>query len=256
MQILQEENLKNDAMNELSFQHEFAGKIIKIGSPADYPPFAYIDNNNEYAGLDVDVVSDIFNRLKVNFTFVKTSWASLHTDLLAGKFDMAIGGISLTIERKEFLYSESFMQSGKTLLTLKKYEHSIKSMADVDRDGITVVVNCGGTNEQFVKSYIKNAKVVVVENNCEIFSRLAAGEFNFMFTDLTEAFYRQSLDDRLVVAKPIRLYTQPLPYGFIYNQQQVALRNCIDIYLRKFAQSQRINDIKQKYFKLKSTRYE
>jgi ABC-type amino acid transport substrate-binding protein len=98
--------------------------------------------------------------------------------------------------------------------------------------------------------HIKNAKIVIVENNCEIFERLATGEFDFMFTDLPEALYRAGLDSRIVIAKPLQIYTTPLAYGFIYTHQSTVLRNCINIYVQKLVGSAKINDIKQKYFKM------
>jgi cyclohexadienyl dehydratase len=239
--IVEEQDLKNAAIDELYLQNEFSKKVIRVGSPADYPPFAYINDNNEYEGLEVEIIRDIFDKLKVKFEFVKTTWSDLHADLLANKFDMAIGGISLTAERQKFLHSPSVMQSGKTLLTIRKYENSIKSFADIDKPGVIVVENRGGTNEQFAKMHIKNAKIVIVENNCEIFERLATGEFDCMFTDLPEALYRAGLDSRIVIAKPLQIYTLPVAYGFIYNHQSSVLRNCINIYVQKLVRCKNYN---------------
>lgn len=250
MEALEEKIQKDEALKELHFQNTIAEKVIKIGTPADYPPFCYMNEDNDYTGFDIDIINEIFSDLNIKFEIIKTSWLNMNNDLLSKKFDMAIGGISLSEDREIFLFSSPIMKDGKTLLTSKKYEYKIKSLEDVDKNIFTIVENRGGTNEKFVMEKIKNAKIVILENNLEIFDGLANGEFDFMFTDLSEALYRESLDNRLSVVKPISIYTKPLGYGFIYNEQNISLRDYIDRLLEKLTSSERFNEISSKYFNI------
>ena len=49
--------------------------------------------------------------------FVPTTWPTLMDDTLAGKFDLAVCGITITSARKELaLMSDGYLANGKTVL--------------------------------------------------------------------------------------------------------------------------------------------
>jgi cyclohexadienyl dehydratase len=226
---------------------------LKVGTPADYTPFSFMDEvSSDYVGFDIDLIKYIAKELSVELQFIKTTWHGLSKDLEAKKFDIAIGGISLTENRKQdFLTSIATMSDGKTLLINKKYANEIISLSDADDTKYTLIANRGGTNEKFVRENIKQAKIMIVEDNMAIFEQIATGVADAMVTDLSEALYRQTLDDRLMVVKPIKLYTQPLGYGFLYKKNQTELKNKIDEVLSKFIQTEQFAHLTQKYFNCK-----
>lgn len=181
--------------------------------------------------------------------FVTTTWANLGKDLENGSFDMAIGGISLTESRlQKFLVSSPIMLDGKAILANKKHYNRIKTIADIDIPEMTVIVNCGGTNELFVKENISAAKVIITDDNMSIFNRLATGEADLMFTDRFEAVYRQNLDPRLYVVDPINLLTTPVGYGYIYRSDNIELRNIIEAGLKKFMVQKNFEILFTKFF--------
>ena len=73
-------------------------------------------------------------------------------DAKTDAFDMAIGGISRTPQRKEeLILSDSYLETGKTILCREADAARFGSLADVDRPGVRVLYNPGGTNEDFSK---------------------------------------------------------------------------------------------------------
>ena len=53
--------------------------------------------------------------LGVKVEFVQTSWPTLKNDFEAGKFDIATGGVSITLDRQKVGYfSTPIMREGKT----------------------------------------------------------------------------------------------------------------------------------------------
>jgi cyclohexadienyl dehydratase len=77
----------------------------------------------------------------------------------------------------------------------------------MDRPDVTVLVNPGGTNQQFVNATIKNAKVVVVQDNLAIPTMLAEGKGDIMFTDGVEARLKAARDHRLYAVDPDHPFT-------------------------------------------------
>ena len=68
------------------------------------------------------------------------------------------------------------------------------SLADVDRPGVRVLYNPGGTNEDFVKTHLHHADCRVFARNAAIPDCIAAGKADVMITETVEAaFYTRQV---------------------------------------------------------------
>ena len=95
-----------------------AGGVLRVGTAGDYQPMSYLDpETNTYVGFDAELAEDLAVSLGVEIEYVKTSWPTLMEDTLAGKFDLAVCGITVTDARKEqALMSDGYLENGKTVL--------------------------------------------------------------------------------------------------------------------------------------------
>ena len=63
--------------------------------------------------MDIDLMQSLAASRAVKTEFVKTTWAKLLPDFVAGKCDIAVGGISVTLERqKQVSFSTAYMVNG------------------------------------------------------------------------------------------------------------------------------------------------
>ena len=92
--------------------------VLRVGTAGDYQPMSYLDaDSGKYVGFDAELAEDLADALGVELEYVETSWPTLMDDTLAGKFDLAICGITITDARKEqALMSEGYFGNGKTVL--------------------------------------------------------------------------------------------------------------------------------------------
>ncbi|HEY9346372.1 MAG TPA: transporter substrate-binding domain-containing protein, partial [Inquilinus sp.] len=90
--------------------------VLKVCTTGDYKPFTYLDPaKGEYEGIDIDMAKDLAAALGVKAEFVKTSWKTLMADFTSGACDMAMGGISVTLQRqKQAFFSIPIDVDGKT----------------------------------------------------------------------------------------------------------------------------------------------
>jgi ABC-type amino acid transport substrate-binding protein len=73
-------------------------KEIRIGTSGDYQPFSYLNpKTNQYEGMDIDLAHKLGQALQAKVFFVRFKWPELTPDLLAGKFDIAMGGIGRNV---------------------------------------------------------------------------------------------------------------------------------------------------------------
>ena len=185
-----------------------------VGTTGDYRPLSFCEADGTYWGFGIEMAKEIAKRLDVETTFVKTSWPTLTADVLAEPqlFDFAIGGITITDARKEtMLMSEGYLANGKTILCRKSESDRFKSLEDIDKPEVRVMVNPGGLNEKFANAKLTHATIIVHQQNEEIPTLVAEGKADVMITEITEAPYYVQTDTRL--AAP--LLGQPFTHGEI-----------------------------------------
>ncbi len=163
-----------------------AAGVLRVGMAGDYAPFA-VDHDGVVAGADVELAKLLAARLKAEAVFVRTSWGSLMSDLRAGDFDIAMGGVSITPERQAVAsFSQSYATGGKTLITRCRDAARYHDLAAVDQAKVRVVVNPGGTNEQFVRANLHKAVIRVIPDNRAIFNEIVLNRADVMITDDAE----------------------------------------------------------------------
>lgn len=174
---------------------------LTIGVTGDYPPLSvYDDKKNSFSGFDVEMAKSLGTYLHRKIVFIKTTWSTLEQDLLAHKFDIAMGGISITKQREEnFLFSDAVLLDEKCAVLLCKEKSRYRSLTDIDQPQVTVIENSGGTNERFARQYLRKANIKIYPDNNTIFTQLLNGNANVMITDAIEAHYQQKLHPELCV---------------------------------------------------------
>ena len=180
----------------------FAG-VLRVGTSGDYKPFSYRTGSGQYVGLDIEMAESLAWSLGVKLELVATTWPTLMQDLAANHFDIAMGGISITLERQpQALFSITYLRDGKTAITRCDQQSRFETLSQIDSPGVRLIVNPGGTNERFVRSHIRQADITVYQNNVTIFDQLVDGRADVMITDAVEARLQQRLHPQLCALHP------------------------------------------------------
>jgi cyclohexadienyl dehydratase len=163
-----------------------ASGTLRVGTTGDYAPFS-LEQDGKLSGADIELAESLAKQLGVTPVFVRTSWGALLEDLHADRFDLAIGGVSVTPARAAVAaFSVPYSSGGKTILSRCEDAKRFRGLAAVDRRGVRVIVNPGGTNEQYVRSNIRRASVVVFPDNRGVFEEIRARRADVMITDDVE----------------------------------------------------------------------
>lgn len=72
--------------------------VIRVGM-STFVPWAMRDKNGDLIGFEIDVARKLAEDMGVGVEFVPTAWDGIIPALLAGKFDVIIGGMSITPSR-------------------------------------------------------------------------------------------------------------------------------------------------------------
>ena len=229
-------------------QIEERGTII-FGSTGDYRPLSFREDDGTYWGFGIEVAKEIASRLGVDIAFAPTSWPTLTADVLAQPqtFDLAIGGITITETRKEtMLMSEGYLANGKTILCRASEADRYKSLDDIDKPEVTVMVNPGGLNEKFAHEKLTHARIVVHQKNEEIPSLVAEGQADVMITEITEAPYYVQTDTRLAAPLLNASFTHG-EIGVLMQKGQEDLLQMVNAVIRQMKADGSLRRLHEKY---------
>ena len=184
-------------------------RILRVGTTLDYAPFSYLSEGGEREGLDIVLATQLAESLGARLVWVRTSWPTLMKDFRSGAFDIGMSGISIIPSRaREGFFTTAYHEGGKTPITHCNLKTRFTSLDAIDRTGVRVIVNPGGTNERYVNSALKAATIVRHPDNETIFEALRAGKADLMITDAIEVLVMAKRYDDLCPSMPSGLLTQ------------------------------------------------
>ncbi len=87
-----------------------AQDVVRMGTEGAYPPFNFINDDNELEGFEIDLGNEMCDRAGLECEWVINDWDTIIPNLVAGNYDTIIAGMSITEARAEVI---SFTQNYK-----------------------------------------------------------------------------------------------------------------------------------------------
>ena len=222
--------------------------VLRVGTAGDYQPMSYLDPaTGRYVGFDASLAEDLAGALGVELEYVPTTWPTLMEDTLAGKFDLAICGITITEARKEqALMSAGYLGNGKTVLCRAEDAEKYTSLEAINRPEVRVMENPGGLNEKFARENLPDATLIIHDVNQEIPGLIAAGEADVMITEIMEAGYYVGQDSRLAAPLIYEPFTHG-ELGVLMPKGSETLLNFVNAFLAQEEDSGRLDALAEQY---------
>ncbi len=222
--------------------------VLRVGTAGDYQPMSFLDPEaGAYVGFDAELAEDLAAALGVELEYVPTSWPTLMEDTLAGNFDLAICGITITEARQEqALMSIGYLGNGKTVLCRAEDAEKYTSLEAINRPDVRVMENPGGLNEKFARENLPNAALIIHDVNQEIPGLVAAGEADVMITEIMEAGYYVGQDSRLAAPLIYEPFTHG-ELGVLMPKGSEDLLAYVNAFLEEELASGRIDELAEEY---------
>ena len=144
------------------------------------------------------------------------------------------------------LMSDGYLANGKTILCRASEADRYKTLADMDKPEVRVMVNPGGLNEKFANENLTHATIIVHEKNEEIPSLIAEGEADVMITEITEAPYYIQADTRLAAPLMNSPFTNG-EIGVLMRKGQDDLLLLVNDVIRQMKSDGTLRQLQQKY---------
>jgi polar amino acid transport system substrate-binding protein len=122
--------------------------VIRIAMSGAYPPFNFVNDQNEVVGFDPAVGTEIARRMGLEAEIVTTAWDGIIGGLLANKYDAIVGSMTITEERDEVVDFVGPYYSDKRAIFTKPGS-DITSIEDLE--GVRVGLTLGETHEAWAR---------------------------------------------------------------------------------------------------------
>jgi len=158
---------------------------LRVGFESGYVPFEMTNKKGEFIGFDMDFGRRLAKSMGVKFVPINTAWDGIIPALMTGKFDIIMGGMTITQERNlKVNFAEPYIVVGQTILLNKKLKDRVISYKDLNNPKYIVTSRMGTTGEQAIKNYIPKATYKVFESEAEAGLEVINGKADALVYDL------------------------------------------------------------------------
>jgi len=158
--------------------------VLRVGASGDYAPFSLL-RGGRFEGSDVELARRYARARGLRLEWVRFRWPELLQDLEEGRFDLAIGGVTVRPERSLVgRFSVPVAESGALVILPVT---APETTASLNRSGVRLGVNAGGHLEQVACARFPKARVMAITPNTAVRSALLEGRVDAIVSDTQEA---------------------------------------------------------------------
>ncbi|MDR7007319.1 MULTISPECIES: amino acid ABC transporter substrate-binding protein [Paraburkholderia] len=153
--------------------------VFRIGTEGTYAPFTYHDESGKLTGFDVEVGTQIAQRLGVKPQFIEGKWDGLIAGLDVNRYDAVINEVAVTDARKlKYDFSDPYITSHAALI-VRSDNNAIKTFDDLKgkKSANTLTSNFGKI------AAAHGAEVIPVQGFNESIDLLTAGRVDATVND-------------------------------------------------------------------------
>ncbi|HEY8516745.1 MAG TPA: transporter substrate-binding domain-containing protein [Candidatus Binatia bacterium] len=160
---------------------------LRVGTSGDYPPFSVRASDGSLDGFDVAVARAYAADRGRPLELVPFAWPELERRLLAGDFDVAMGGITVRGDRlARAPMTAAVARASAVLVVPADAPEADARVARGDGAGLRVAVNRGAHLERVARATLPGATLVLLDDNRSLAPVLASGEVDAVVTDTLE----------------------------------------------------------------------
>lgn len=216
---------------------------------ASFVPWAMQDKNGEYIGFEVDVAKRLAKDLGVDIQLVPTKFAGIIPALLADKFDIIIGSLSVTPERNlKGNFSIPYDYATIEAVANREKTKDMKFPQDYDKPEIVIAVRNGSTPALIAKKMFPNATVRMFDDEAPAVQDVIAGRSHMMLSSAPLPAF-ETLKHPEILYQPT---TEPLsrqPVGFLIRKGDPDTMNVLDNWIRLVEEEGWLKDRRDYWFR-------
>lgn len=148
---------------------------LRVGM-STFVPWAMRNKQGELIGFEIDVAKRLAADSGWKVEFVPTAWDGIIPALLAKKFDVIIGGMSVTPERsKSVLFTAPYSHSGVQVAASKTLAADFTSMEKFNSRRVKIAARRGAFTVQVARETFPKATILQFDDDAQAFQEVING---------------------------------------------------------------------------------
>ena len=207
-----------------------------------FPPYEYFEDGVE-AGIDVDIVKAICEKLGYDVQIVDTEFGSIIAGVATGKYDLGFGAITITEERAKSIHFTTSYATGIQAIIVKE-DSTIADVEDLRADGIKIGVQQDTTGDIYATDDFGEDHMARFNKGADAVMALVTGKVNAVIIDNSpaETFVAQNTGLKILPSA----YTEEA-YGFEISYEKEDFYNAFNGALEELLADGTIQAIIDKY---------
>jgi polar amino acid transport system substrate-binding protein len=141
---------------------------LRVGLEAGYMPFEMRDKKGDIIGFDVDLARLMARAMGVKLRLVNTQWDGIIPALLTDKFDLLMGGMTITPERNlQVNFCDPYIIVGQSVLLAKRNGGIITKFSQLNDPKYIIATKLGTTGDFAARKFMPNAHIRQYESEAE-----------------------------------------------------------------------------------------
>lgn len=192
---------------------------LKVGL-STFVPWAMRDDQGDLVGFEVDVAKKLAEDSGWTVEFIPTSWDGIIPSLIAGKFDVVIGGLTITDERsKSVLFTKPYSHSGLQIAANKELTEGF-TQEDYNSRRVKFAARRGALGVTILREHFPKAKILQFDDEAQAFQEVLNGNAHAVIASTPKPeFETLKYGDKLYIPFEDRLYTGNEGFAVRLNEQ-------------------------------------
>jgi polar amino acid transport system substrate-binding protein len=155
---------------------------LRVGM-STFVPWAMRDKDGNLIGFEIDVATQVAEDMGVKVEFVPTAWSGIIPALIAKKFDIIIGGMSITPQRNLTVnFTTPYAHSGQQMAANMQLAGDFKTREDFNSSDVTIACRRGATPCKAAQKLFPKATVRRFDDDAQAFQEVVNGNAHGMIS--------------------------------------------------------------------------
>lgn len=156
--------------------------VIRVGM-FTFVPWAMRDKDGDLIGFEVEVARKLAKDMEVEVEFVPTAWDGIIPALLAGKFDVIIGGMSVTPVRNLTVnFTAPYANSSLGVMANKELAEGLEWPEGYNSSDVTFTCRRGATPCNYIRDEFPKATLRQFDDDGQVEQEVLNGNAHAMLT--------------------------------------------------------------------------
>jgi polar amino acid transport system substrate-binding protein len=185
---------------------------IRVGMDV-FVPWAMKDKKGELIGFEIDVAKQLAEDMGVKVEFVPTKWSGIIPALLAGKFDVIIGGMGVTPQRNmKINFTNPYYYSNQGVLANVEKSKGF-ALADFNSPDVNLAARLGSNAALAAKKNFPKAKLRLFDDEPAAVQEVRNGRVHAMVASQPLPAHMAADTPDLLVSYDEQLMKEPIAFG-------------------------------------------